>query len=60
MAGACGALVGDLPLWRTLFGMPEISGLRGLPFPFGLAFRDLLSWPRRCATTSTCAACSIP
>jgi hypothetical protein len=45
MVGACLALVGNLPLWRTFFGLPEISGLRGLPFSFGLAVRDLLSWP---------------
>ena len=30
------ALVGNLPLWRALWTLPEAAGARGLLFSFGM------------------------
>ena len=55
LVGAWLALVGNLPLWRTLWALPEISGVRGLLFSSALAvwigaalvaLLSLLAWPR--------------
>ena len=49
------ALIGNLPLWRAVWALPEHSGARGLVFSIGLAIwiaaaltalLGLLSWPR--------------
>jgi lipid A ethanolaminephosphotransferase len=55
LVGAWLAVAGNLPLWRTLWALPEISGLRGLLFSSALAvwigaalvaLLSLLAWPR--------------
>jgi len=49
------ATVGNLPLWRAIWALPELSGFRGLVFSLGLAvwigaalvaLMSLLAWPR--------------
>ena len=49
------ALVGNLPLWRALWTLPEAAGARGLLFSFGMGaaiaaalmfLLSLLAWPR--------------
>ena len=37
LLGAWMALAGNLPLWRTIWALPEVSGPRGLLFSFALA-----------------------
>ncbi|MBL8339803.1 MAG: DUF1705 domain-containing protein, partial [Rhodoferax sp.] len=55
LLGAWMALAGNLPLWRTIWALPEVSGPRGLLFSFALAvwigaalvaLLSLLAWPR--------------
>ncbi|MBP6494023.1 MAG: DUF1705 domain-containing protein, partial [Rhodoferax sp.] len=49
------ATMGNVPLWRALWALPEHSGLRGLLFAAGfagvigaatMALLSLLAWPR--------------
>ena len=55
LVGAWLALVGNLPLWRTLWALPEHNGWRGLVFSAALAvwigaalvaLLSLVAWPR--------------
>jgi lipid A ethanolaminephosphotransferase len=55
LVGAWLAVVGNLPLWRTLWALPEFTGWRGLVFACALAvwigaalvaLLSLLAWPR--------------